>query len=91
MYAQNEHLTGSVCAAARALLDWTQADLSVRSGVARRTISLFESGAREPFDRTKRDLIEAFAREGVTLDVNHTGLSLHLKYGIHGTHNTPSN
>lgn len=52
--------------AARAWLGWTQDDLARASTVAKRTIAEFELGNRVPYDRTLRDIREAFERAGVT-------------------------
>ena len=51
--------------AARAWLGWTQDDLARASTVAKRTIAEFELGNRIPYDRTLRDIREAFERAGV--------------------------
>jgi transcriptional regulator with XRE-family HTH domain len=40
-------LTSEQCRAARALLDWTQAELAERAGVSRSTIRSFENGQHE--------------------------------------------
>ncbi|CDX24410.1 Transcriptional regulator, XRE family (modular protein) [Mesorhizobium plurifarium] len=53
------------CRAARALLHWSQRDLTERSGVAMRTIADFERSARTPFERTLRDIQEAFEAGGI--------------------------
>lgn len=51
--------------AARAWLGWTQDDLAKASTVAKRTIAEFELGNRVPYDRTLRDIREAFERAGI--------------------------
>jgi transcriptional regulator with XRE-family HTH domain len=51
--------------AARAWLGWTQDDLARASTVAKRTIAEFELGNRVPYDRTLRDIRDAFERAGV--------------------------
>jgi len=76
--AQIEHFTGSMCSAGRAMLRWTQEDLAVRAGVARRTISLFESGGREPTKRVTRDLLETFEAAGLMFSVDETAVTLKL-------------
>jgi len=53
------------CRAGRALLGWSQADLSGAAAVNKRTILDFESGARQPYGRTLLDLREAMERAGV--------------------------
>ncbi len=40
-------MTPEQCRAARALLDWTQAELAERAGVSRSTIRGFENGQHE--------------------------------------------
>lgn len=53
---------------ARALLRWTQRDLARKAGVARRTISDFESGLRPLRVRTRRDITNTFVSAGVSFD-----------------------
>ena len=53
------------CRMARAGLNWSQADLSRRSGVASATIAGFEKGRRTPYPRTIRDLKVVFEAAGV--------------------------
>ena len=53
------------CKAARALLGWSRRDLSEAARVAERTIVDFERGARTPYERTLRDLEEAFQHAGI--------------------------
>jgi transcriptional regulator with XRE-family HTH domain len=48
------------CRAARALLNWSQADLANASGVATKTIADFERNERTPYGRTLDDIREAF-------------------------------
>ena len=50
---------------ARAGLDWSQVELSRRSGVAPATIAAFENGLRTPYSRTVRDLEVALKTAGV--------------------------
>ena len=50
---------------ARAGLQWSQAELSRRSGVAPATIAAFEQGIRTPYPRTVRDLEVALKAGGV--------------------------
>lgn len=61
----NVLLTPDLCRAARGLLNWTQMDLKAASGVATKTIADYERGARTPYDRTIRDLREAFEAAGI--------------------------
>ena len=53
------------CRMARAGLNWSQTDLSHRSGVAPATIAGFERGSRTSYPRTIRDLKAAFEAAGV--------------------------
>lgn len=53
------------CRAARALLGWSQDELAGASSVNKKTIADFERGARQPFDRTLRDLREALEAAGI--------------------------
>jgi transcriptional regulator with XRE-family HTH domain len=52
--------TPAQCRAARALLGWSQAELSAASGVATKTIADFEREDRVPYARTINDIKEAF-------------------------------
>jgi transcriptional regulator with XRE-family HTH domain len=52
--------TPAQCRAARALLGWSQAQLSEASGVATKTIADFEREDRVPYERTLNDVREAF-------------------------------
>src|ERR1700685_988001 len=51
--------TPAQCRAARALLGWSQAELSEASGVATKTIADFEREDRSPYARTLNDIKEA--------------------------------
>jgi transcriptional regulator with XRE-family HTH domain len=62
---KNSTLSTDLCRAARGLLHWTQTDLKIASGVATKTIADYERGARTPYDRTLRDLREAFEAAGI--------------------------
>lgn len=57
--------TPAQCRAARALLNWSQAELAAASGVATKTIADFERESRTPYDRTLADLQDAFEIEGI--------------------------
>ncbi len=58
-------LSPETCRAARALLAWGQRDLSARSKVAQATITSFEIGTRQPYERTLEALRRAFEDAGV--------------------------
>lgn len=51
--------------AARALLDWTRADLAERSNVSLMTIQMFEQGASDPRQSTLIALRSALSKAGV--------------------------
>ena len=51
--------------AARALLDWTRAELAEKSGVSAATLADFEAGKRKPYDRTLDDVRSALEAAGV--------------------------
>ena len=53
------------CRAARALLNWTQAVLAERAGVARKTIADFELATRTLHIRTRRDITATLEAAGV--------------------------
>ena len=58
-------LTPEQCRAARALVGWSQDELSAASSAAKATIANFELGSRKPYARTLRDLREALEAAGV--------------------------
>ncbi|MBY5405446.1 MAG: helix-turn-helix domain-containing protein [Rhizobium sp.] len=59
------YLSSAQCRAARALLAWSQDDLSSASKVAKATIANFEAGKRAPYDRTLQDVKHALEVAGV--------------------------
>ncbi|KAA9010711.1 helix-turn-helix transcriptional regulator [Histidinibacterium aquaticum] len=59
-------MTPQLCKAARALIEWTAADLSESSGVSSDTIRSFESGRSRSLRGDNDAAVRAaFAREGV--------------------------
>lgn len=58
-------ITASQCRAARALINWSQDDLSKASAVGRATLANFESEKSTPYDRTLRDIQSALEEAGV--------------------------
>lgn len=58
-------LTVEQCRAGRALLGWSQEQLAEQSNATQRTVADFERGARQPYERTLRDLREAMELAGV--------------------------
>jgi len=57
--------TPAQCRAARALLNWTQAVLADRAGVARKTIADFELASRVLHIRTRRDITATLEAAGI--------------------------
>jgi DNA-binding XRE family transcriptional regulator len=53
------------CRAARALLSWSQADLSAQARIAKKTIADFEREARSPFESTALSLQSCLEAHGV--------------------------
>lgn len=47
------------------MLGWSQDQLAEASKVNKKTIADFERGARQPFERTIRDLTEAMEAAGI--------------------------
>lgn len=58
-------ITRAQCRAARAGLEWRREDLAEKAGVAVRTITDFERGARDPHENNKRAMRAAFEAAGV--------------------------
>lgn len=58
-------ITPSQCRAARALLDWTRAQLAEASGIPERTLADFESATTKPRAATLSRMAHAFANAGV--------------------------
>lgn len=73
-------ISDSQCRAARALLSWTQDELSTRASVAKKTIADFETGKRRPYDRTLADIRAALEAGGVAfVDQNGMGPGVRLR------------
>jgi transcriptional regulator with XRE-family HTH domain len=58
-------LSPSQCRAARALISWSQDQLEDAAQVAKSTIANFESGRRDCYPRTLRDIRSALEGAGV--------------------------
>ena len=58
-------ITSSQCRAARALLDWSQQDLSSKAGVGLVTIHQLEAGTSQPRRATLDVIKRAFEQAGV--------------------------
>ncbi|MCB9652507.1 MAG: helix-turn-helix domain-containing protein [Deltaproteobacteria bacterium] len=56
------------CRAARLLLGWSLVDLERESSVSESSVRKFESGERRIQRRTRRDLLAAFKRHGITFE-----------------------
>jgi len=68
--------------AARGLIGWAQADLARAANVGRATIADFESGKREPYERTLDDLRAALEAAGVEfIAENGGGAGVRLRKG----------
>ena len=50
---------------ARGMLGWSREELAVRAKVSPRTILRFESGYRQPYDRTLRDIVRVLEDAGI--------------------------
>jgi DNA-binding transcriptional regulator YiaG len=55
----NPPMTPEQCRAARALLRWSQADLSNAAGIGFRTTSYFEARGKQPTTQENRDALRA--------------------------------
>lgn len=62
--------TPAQCRAARALLNWTQATLAERAGVARKTIADFELATRTLHIRTRRDITSTLEAAGIEFSLD---------------------
>ncbi len=58
-------LLPSQCRAARALLNWTQADLAAKAGVAVNTVKFFEMGERTPQEANRKKMRDVLETAGV--------------------------
>jgi hypothetical protein len=58
-------LTPETCRAARALLLWGQRDLAARARIATKTVTDFEMGARQPYERTLEVMRKALEEAGL--------------------------
>ena len=56
------------CKAARALLDWSQEDLSQKAEVAKATIGDFERGARNLRIETMQKVVAVLENEGIRFE-----------------------
>lgn len=74
----NKIINPKQCRAARALLNWSQDDLSSKSGVAKATIADFEREKRTPYSRTLRDIQKSFTDNNIEFEITETTCGLRL-------------
>ncbi len=67
--AEKMSFTPAQCRAARALLNWSQAELAEASKVATKTIADFERESRTPYDRTLADVRRALEAAGIEFTI----------------------
>lgn len=65
---KNKIIVPKQCRAARSLLNWSQENLALESGVAKATIADFEREKRIPYDRTLRDIKKAFTNNHIEFE-----------------------
>lgn len=58
-------ITSAQCRASRAMLDWTRERLAEASGVSKMTLADFETGKRNPYERTLADIRRALEAAGL--------------------------
>ena len=63
-------LSPSQLRAARALLNWSRAELAERSGISKPTLHRFENGTNEPEIRTTEKLLNVFNDHGIIFTEN---------------------
>jgi predicted transcriptional regulator len=68
--------------AARAWLDWSQVELSNRSGVSQKTIADLERGNRTGHARTLADIRRAFEEAGADFLFDASGYSVGLRFSV---------
>jgi len=74
-------ITGPLCRAARALVQWPRTQLATESGVAKPAIRAFETGDVDPGDDAKAALKHALERAGaVFIDEDDLGAGVHLRF-----------
>ena len=66
------------------MLGWSRDDLSEASRVGHRTIVDFERGARQPYERTVRDLATALEAAGVEFLISEAGKGPGLRLNHRG-------
>lgn len=74
-------ITGPLCRAARALVQWPRAQLASASGVQKAEIRAFETGDVDPGDEAKTALRQALEAAGaVFLDEDDLGAGVRLRF-----------
>jgi transcriptional regulator with XRE-family HTH domain len=63
--SDKKNISPQQCRAARAILDWTRAELAARAKVGMMTLADFEGEKRVPYDRTLADVRRALEDGGV--------------------------
>ena len=58
-------ITVELCKGARAMLDWSRAELAERAGISERTLVDFERGARRPLKNNLKAIRAALAEGGI--------------------------
>lgn len=74
-------ITGPLCRAARALVQWPRTQLASASGVAKADIRAFETGDVDPGDKAREALTHALESAGaVFLDEDDLGAGVRLRF-----------
>jgi len=76
----DKKITSEQCKSARALLNWSQDDLMVFSGVGKSTIADFERKKRDLLHRTMNDIVSAFEIHGITFETDEKHLVVRLDF-----------
>jgi len=84
-YEQRQYITSRQVKAARALLDWSQEDLSAKSGLSIGTIRKIEAGHISPRGKTMEGISDAFIKADISF-VGSDGVHLRTNevYNIEG-------
>lgn len=77
-------LTADQCRAARAWLNWSQADLSERAGVSLSTLRDFEGSKRTPIKNNAASIQRAFESEGVEFIFTDNGEAVGISVAASG-------
>lgn len=78
-------ITSGQCRAARAFLGWTREQLAEASSVSKMTLADFETGKRNPYDRTLADIRAALEAAGIQfIPANGGGPGVRLRENAEG-------